>query len=87
MEMSRQKVSSETILTERGPKIKVWSNEATGKKKNGAKRKPRQENEMWREEKRRRSQEKEMPKDKDAERKCREWGSEVKAEKNRALKD
>ena len=53
------------FLTER-----VLNNVKTkGNKKNGAKRKPRQENEMWREEKRRRSQEKEMPKDKDAKRK------------------
>ena len=60
-EMSRQKVSKETSLTERGLKIKC---ETTGNKKNGAKRKPCQENEMWREEnvKRRRSQKKQMPK-------------------------
>ena len=43
-------------------------------RKNGAKRKPCQENEMWREEKvkRRRSQEKEMSKEKDANRKRRQ---------------
>ena len=70
--MSRQKVSKETALTERGFKINMC--ETTGNKKNGAKRKPCQENEMWREEnvKRRRSQEKEMPKDKDAKRKRRQ---------------
>jgi len=44
----------------------------TGYKTNGAKRKPCQENGMWREEnvKRRRSQEKGMPKDRDA--RCQE---------------
>jgi hypothetical protein len=59
-EMSRQKVSKEAVLT--------------GNKKTGAKRKPCQENEMCREEnvKRRRSQGKKMPKDKDAKGKRRQ---------------
>ena len=42
-EMSRQNLSNEPILTERGFKIKC---ETIGNNKKGAKRKPCQENEM-----------------------------------------
>ena len=51
--------------------VSKQKSEATGNRKNGAKRKLCQENEMSREEnvKRRRSQEQKMPKDKDAKRK------------------